>query len=314
MILLHTGHGHLPQANSFVDFLRHWNYSPEVVIPLGAMLGLYLVGRGRLMDRAKYPTRAGGRTALFLLGFGALALALISPIERFTQDLFFMHMVQHLLLTMVAAPLLLLSAPVAEYMWALPDPVRLSVGQWLNRRGFIRQALKGVTLPVVAWLTFGVVMWSWHVPEAYNAALNSWPVHIIEHMTMFGAAVIFWWPVIGPAPLRTQLPYPLRFLYLFLAMFQSIILGAILTFATDTVYSYYESAPTHFGISKSNDQQLAGILMWLPGSFVHLTALLTLLYLWLDREERQKEREKRAEALRSEYVSQRAQAAESRGE
>jgi putative membrane protein len=300
----------LPLANSFADFMRHWNFAPEVVIPLGMMLGLYLVGRGRLMDRAKYPTRSGGRTVLFMLGFGALVLALISPIDAFSQDLFFMHMVQHLLLTMVAAPLLLLSAPIAEYMWALPDPVRLSVGRWLNRRGVIRRALKGATVPVVAWLVFGATIWAWHVPAAYDAALNSWGVHILEHLTLFGASVAFWWPVIGPPPLRTMLPYPLRFLYLFMAMFQSIILGSILTFAGDGLYSYYQEAPEHFGISPANDQQLAGILMWLPGSFIHATVLFTLLFLWLNWEEREKEREKQAQALRSQYAAQRVETAE----
>jgi len=307
MVLLHLGHGHLPQADSFGDFIREWNFAPEVVIPLGALLGLYMVGRGRLMDRAKYSTKAGGRTALFLLGMGALALALMSPIDTFSQDLFFVHMVQHLLLTMVAAPLLLLSAPVAEYMWALPDPVRLSAGRWLSRRGVVRQALKGATMPVAAWLLFGAVMWSWHVPDAYDAALRSGVVHLAEHLTMFGAGVLFWWPVIGPPPLRTLLPYPLRFLYLFMAMFQSIILGSILTFAGDSIYSYYRESPGHFGLSLADDQQLAGILMWLPGSFIHLTALLTLLYLWLDREEREKAREKQAQVTRSQYAAQRAE-------
>ena len=310
MALLHIGHEHLARATSLLDFLEQWELSPYVLVPLAAILGAYLFGTWRLERRSKYPVVRSGRTLLFAGGFLALALALVSPIDVYAGDLFFMHMIQHLLLMMVAAPLLLLASPMAVYLWALPEAVRRRVGRTLSMSGVLRWILKGATVPVAAWLVYVVVIWVWHAPAAYNESLVSEGVHALEHLTMFGAAVLFWWPVIGPAPIRSHLAYPLRFLYLFLALFQNIVLGAILTFADAPVYSYYESTPDHWGVSADLDQQLGGILMWIPGAMMYFTALSILFFSWLSQEERQNARwaadeEKRRRYYRAQGLPQR---------
>ena len=286
MILLHTGHEHLPKAESFIDFLRYWDSAPYIVIPIALAATLYLAGRWRLGRRTKHARPRILRDFLYLAGILALVLALLSPIDVYAGDLFFMHMIQHLLLLMAAPPLLQLANPMSRILWAFPRGIRRLIGGTLNRAGVLRLAIQGVTAPLIAWLIFVVTIWVWHTPAPYNAALNSEGMHVLEHLTMFGAALIFWWPVIGPAPVRSRMPHPLRFLYLFLALFQNIILGAILTFAQGPVYSYYEGTPDHWGIDSGLDQQLGGVLMWIPGTMMYFSALALLFFAWLEQEER----------------------------
>ena len=305
MVLLHIGHEHLPRATSLVDFLQRWELAPYILIPLAAILGAYLLGRWRLAHRSKYQVVPFGRTLLFAGGFLALTLALVSPIDVYAGDLFFMHMIQHLLLMMVATPLLLLAGPVAVFLWALPEAIRYPLGKALSRNGVLRRVLMGVTVPVIAWLLYVAVIWVWHVPVVYDEALGREGVHIVEHLAMFGAAVFFWWPVIGPAPIRSHFPYPLRLLYLFLALFQNIVLGAILTFADSPVYAHYEDAPDHWGLGADQDQQLGGVLMWIPGAMMYFTALAVLFYIWVAQEERRIARWAVDEEKRRRYLAER---------
>jgi putative membrane protein len=298
---LHIGHQDLSRADSFMDLLSQWDPSLYVVILLGAIFIAYLVGRWRLGNRSKYAVSALGPGLLFWVGFGALVLALLSPLDAYSGDLFFMHMVQHLLLMMVAAPLLLLANPVATYLWVLPQGPRHWIGRTLNSSGILRRLLLGATVPVAAWLLFGVVMWVWHAPPVYDAALDRESLHALEHLTMFGAAVIFWWPVIGPAPVRSHLAHPLRLLYLFLALFHNILLGAMLTFGEPPVYSHYLAAVDHWGVTPAQDQQLGGILMWLGGSMMYLVAMLTIFMGWLEQDERRAARWKRDQETRHRF-------------
>ena len=299
MILLHTGHDHLPLADSLADFLRYWDSAPYIVIPIALAVSLYIVGRWRLGRRARYQPPRISRDLLYLAGILALVLALLSPIDVYAGDLFFMHMIQHLLLMMAAPPLIQLANPMSRLLWAFPRGVRRRIGGALNNTGVLRLAIQGVTVPVIAWLIFVVTIWVWHTPAPYNAALSSEPVHLLEHLTMFAAAMIFWWPVIGPAPLRSRMPHPLRFLYLFLALFQNILLGAILTFAQGPVYSYYDGTPDHWGIDGALDQQFGGVLMWIPGTMMYFAALALLFFAWLEQEERRaRQLQQMAEARR----------------
>ena len=303
MIFLHTGHEHLPKAETLVDFLRYWDSAPYIVIPIVLAASLYLVGRWRLGRRARYAPPGMLRDLFYLGGLLALTLALLSPIDVYAGDLFFMHMVQHLLLMMIAPPLLQLANPMSRILWAFPRAVRRSIGGTLNSAGVLRLALQGVTVPVIAWLVFVVTIWVWHSPVPYNAALASEGMHVLEHLTMFGAALIFWWPVIGPAPLRSRMPHPLRFLYLFLALFQNILLGAILTFAQAPVYAYYDGTPAHWGITGPQDQQLGGVLMWIPGTMMYFTALAILFFGWLEQEERRAKLLHEMEEARRQYLA-----------
>ena len=303
MILLHTGHEHLPLADSLADFLRYWDSALYIVIPLALAGALYLVGRWRLGRRAQYRAPRKSRDLLYLAGLLILALALLSPIDAYAGDLFFMHMIQHLLLMMAAPPLLQLANPMSRILWAFPRSVRRAIGGTLNRAGVLRLAIQGATVPVIAWLIYVVAIWMWHTPAPYNAALESEAMHALEHLTMFAAALIFWWPIIGPAPVRSRMAHPLRFLYLFLALFQNVILGAILTFAVGPVYFYYDGAPAHWGVTSAQDQQLGGVLMWIPGTMMYFAALALLFFGWLEQEERRASRLQEMEEARRAHLA-----------
>ncbi len=303
MILLHTGHEHLPLAENLADFLAYWDSAPYIVIPLLLAASVYLVGRWRLGRRSRYAPPRKSRDFLYFAGLVALVLALLSPIDVYAGDLFFMHMIQHLLLMMIAPPLIQLADPMSRIMWAFPRGVRRRIGGTLNNAGVLRLAIQGVTAPVIAWLVFVFTIWVWHTPATYNAALSSEGIHLLEHLTMFGAALIFWWPVIGPAPVRSHMPHPLRFLYLFLALFQNIILGAILTFAQAPVYAYYDGTPAHWGITIAQDQQLGGVLMWIPGTMMYFTALALLFFIWLEQEERRTKQLQQMEEARRQHLA-----------
>ena len=304
MILLHLGHEHLPTATTFWDFLGRWDLSPAVLIPLAIIGGGYLLGWLRLGARSRYRSVTWGRTLFFGFGYVALLLALVSPIDVFGGELFFMHMIQHLLLMMVAAPLLLLASPMAVFLWALPEAARYRLGRAFNRSGLLRRILQGATVPVMAWLLYAGTIWLWHAPFAYDAALEREGLHSLEHLTMFGVAVLFWWPVIGPAPIRSHLAYPLRFLYLFMALFQNIIVGAFLTFADSSIYSFYQGAPEHWGVSADVAQQLGGLIMWILGAMMYVAVLSILFFAWIDREEREAARWQADQGKRGRYLEE----------
>ena len=303
MILLHTGHDHLPLAESFADLFRYWEFAPYIVIPILLAAALYLVGRWRLGRRSRHATPQKSRDLLYLGGILALVLALVSPIDVYAGDLFFMHMVQHLLLMMAAPPLIQAANPMSRFIWAFPRCIRRRIGGLLNSAGILRLAIQGATIPIIAWLVFVMAIWLWHTPDLYSAALASEGLHLLEHATMFGAAMIFWWPVIGPAPVRSRMAHPLRFLYLFLALFQNIILGAILTFAQGPVYPFYEITPDHWGIDSARDQQFGGVLMWVPGTMMYFVALAILFFAWLEHEERWATQLQEQEEARRNYLA-----------
>ncbi len=285
MVQLHLGHKHLPIASSFMDFLQYWESDPFVLLSLLIFGLFYFTGRLKLESRSRRRVVRNSSTLAFCGGLLALVLALLSPISVYAEDLFFIHMLQHILLVMVAAPLLLLANPMKTLIWAFPKGIRKSIGNRLKSHGLIRRILSLSVMPLFAWFVFVVCIWLWHSPSAYNAALENEAVHVLEHMTIFVASVILWWSVIGPAPIRTYLPYPLRCLYILAALVQNTILGAMLTFAEAPLYSYYANSPTHWGITTDYDQQLGGIIMWIPGGMMYLAALIILFFMWIKRED-----------------------------
>jgi putative membrane protein len=217
----------------------------------------------------RFPHR---RRALFVLGYTALLVALLSPLHALGETLFSVHMVQHLLLTLVAAPLLLASNSMPVFMWALPQPQRSSVGHFIQKLSVLRW----LTLPVVAWTLFVATQWLWHLPVVYEAALHNRFLHYAEHVAFFVTAVLFWWPVIGAAPLRSPLNYPARMAYTFLAWLPNSILGAGITLSRAALYPSYSAA----------DQEIAGLIMWVPGDVLFAIILMVLFGAFMRNEER----------------------------
>jgi putative membrane protein len=246
----------------------------------------YVVGYRRLSRRRRARELHRNRGALFAVGYTALVLALLSPLHTVGEEYFSVHMVQHLLLTLVAAPLLLLSNSMPVILWALPRDERVGVGRLVGQPGPIRSALRWLTHPVVAWTLFVGTQWVWHQPALYDLALENRYAHYAEHIFFFGTAVLFWWPVIGAAPLHSPLSYPARLAYTFLAWLPNSLLGAGITLSRGPLYPYYVVRAQANRIDAGFDQQLAGLIMWVPGDLLFAVILMLLFVAFLHDEER----------------------------
>src|SRR5947207_2761381 len=183
-------------------------------------------------------------------------------------------MVQHLLLSLVAAPLLLLSSSMPVLLWALPAHDRATLGRLVGQPGPARSTLRGLTHPLVAWFLFVVTQWAWHQPLAYDWALENRWAHYLEHLSFFITAVLFWWPVVGAPPLPSPLSYPARLAYTFLAWLPNSLLGAGISLSRAPLYSFYVNSAQTTGIDPLLDQQLAGLIMWVPGDVLFAAILL----------------------------------------
>jgi cytochrome c oxidase assembly factor CtaG len=277
-----------------------WVPDPVVAVPLLAVGLAYTVGLRRLGARHARSRTATRRAAAFWCGYGVLLVALLSPLHALGEEIFSVHMVQHLLLTMVAAPLLLLSNAVAVMLWAFPPDSRERAGlvSMVSPRGSLMRLVHLLTRPLVAWIAFVACQWLWHQPGPYQLAATQQVAHYAEHLTFFGTALLFWWPVVGTAPLGTPLTYPARMLYTFLAWLPNSVLGAGFTFSTTVQYPHYAERAAALGIDAQADQTLAGLIMWVPGDLLFLAILLVLLAAYLNDEERRATRlERQQDAL-----------------
>jgi putative membrane protein len=199
-------------------------------------------------------------------------------------------MVQHLLLSLVAPPLLLLSSSMPVLLWALPVRDRVTIGRLLGQPGPIRSGLRWLTNPMVAWWLFVGTQWAWHQPVAYDWALDNRWAHYFEHLSFFLTAMVFWWPVVGAPPLPSPLSYPARLGYTFLAWLPNSLLGAGISLSRGPLYPFYVTAAQVTGADPTFDQQLAGLIMWVPGDVLFATIVLLLLVAFMRHEEQQEAR------------------------
>jgi putative membrane protein len=256
-----------------------WTFEPWVVVCLGLSALLYGVGLVRLW-RKSGEGRARLRLQAWSFGVGwlALAAALVSPLDALGSWLFSAHMLQHEAMMIVAAPLLVLGRPFALWMWGLPPSWRRPVGA-----AVLGRAVQGVwtllTWPVFAWLFHAAVVWLWHAPLLFEAALHSNAVHTLQHISFLGSALLFWWAVLGDGSFRPQ--RGLSMLYIFTTMAHTGALGALLTWSGIVWYPSYIGAGEAFGMDALEDQQLGGLIMWVPGGLAYLIAGLTLAAKWL---------------------------------
>jgi putative membrane protein len=250
-----------------------WTWQPSVLVGCAALFATYLLA---FRATTAWPP-APGKISLFLLADLALLVALVSPLDVLGDDyLFSAHMLQHLLLLLVTPPLLILSLPAALQHRALAYPV-------LGRAAHI------LGHPVLAWIAYIGFVWAWHVPALYNAALADENVHLVEHLCFLVGATLFWWPVLAPAAEARLAPIPAIF-YLFFGMVAQALLGIWLTFTPVGLYPTYLHPDDALGIlpllrngwglTPSADQQLAGLMMWVPGGLVYLPAIFGALARW----------------------------------
>ena len=253
-----------------------WIVRPEVAAPVLIVAGAYALGWWQLRRRGG--AVSGWRVVASAGGLASVILALSDAVDRMAHASFAAHMAQHLLLIVVAAPLLLLADPFAALCWALPAPARARAGRLLRPGGPLRGIWRALTMVSVAWLAHVAAVWLWHLPSAYDAAVADRVVHDAEHLIFFGTAVLFWWPIIQPAPrLRIPTGYGMRVGYLVLAALQGALLGLLLAMSRETWYRAYPSA---------EDQSLGGLVMWGIGGAVDMLAVLILVGFYLGSQDR----------------------------
>jgi putative membrane protein len=256
-----------------------WDLRPQVIITLLLAGGTYARGWWRLRSRgvSQHSLANMWRLVAYLSGLLILGVALMSPIDVLGGQLFFMHMIQHLLLVMIVPPLLLLANPLPFFMWGLPVPARHQVGRLLSRRSAFRRGLYTLTAPGLVWMAFVAFLLGWHDPSAYNAALRSNLIHDLEHLTFFGAAMLFWWLVIGAGPRIRSLSPGVRLALLLVTVPVNMAAGVVIAFAAQPIYTYYTTVPRLWGISVLLDQMIGGVIMWIPGSMMYLLAALIII-------------------------------------
>jgi putative membrane protein len=239
-----------------------------------AALVFYAVGAARVWRRAgRWRGVSAMQAASFAGGWLALAAALVSPLDGLGAHLFSAHMVQHELLMVVAAPLLVLGRPLAAWAWALAPAWRMRVSR-LTHRSWFSGVWESLTHPVSAWSLHALALWGWHVPTLFEAALHSEGVHVLQHASFFVTALLFWWAVLG-GDARSRGTGP-ALAYLFTTMMHTAALGALLTLAPTAWYPDYVATTVALGMDPVADQQLGGLVMWVPGGFAYLAAALHL--------------------------------------
>ena len=262
--------------------LRSWSIPPVASFALLLTALTYLRGAW-LLRRAGYPNLPVWRIASFALGLFALWFALASPLDTFGPFVLTAHMLQHMLLMMVAPPLLLLGEPLIPIVRGMPRfAAREFAGPFLNWPVAERIGL-ALTNPVVALLLMGIVMFAWHVPKPYELALRSSAWHQTEHACFFFTSVIFWWPVVQPWPSRAQWPRWAMVPYLVIADLQNTVLSAVLVFSDKVIYPSYAAGPGLFGFTPQEDQAAAGAIMWVVGSVAFIVPAILIAIQCLTR-------------------------------
>jgi putative membrane protein len=275
------GHG-----NFSGPFWTAWPVEPVLLLGLAGVACLYWLGWCRLSRTAGGDAASIRRAAVFFAGVIALALALLSPIAVYSERLFFMHMIQHLLLLLVAPPLLLLGKPLVPMLLGLPLPLRRPLGARLGPGRVLARLGHVLTTPIAAATAFIVTIAIWHVPVFYDAAQGRTFTHDLEHLLFFGTALLYWWPVIHPAGGRRRLSFGLALPYLLPPFLESMLIGVLLTFAAQPLYRTYADTVMPWGFTPVTDQQLGGLIMWIPGGMLFLIPLIGLLIALLQDEER----------------------------
>lgn len=265
----HDGETHVPG----------WTFDPWLTVPLALLLIVYVIGARRLSARSK--TGIKGRW-LFLSGWLVLTLALLSPLHEGGEISFTLHMIEHELIMLFATLLLAASGAGGALAWGLPRLLRSGLA--VASKATLTSAWKGLTEPVTATILQAIAMWAWHVPALFDRALESRGWHIAQHSSFILTSMLFWWAMLHPRSGRSG--WAVSAACLFVTSLVGGALGALMTFSDSPWYAGYAGmGMSGIGLDPVTDQQLAGLLMWIPGGLFHAAAALVLLYRGLKQAE-----------------------------
>ena len=274
--------GRYAENGELLTALGVWNIDAPglaIVIVVG---GLYAWGYYRLRRDSPSFHFPRWHAWSFALGWLVMLLGLMSPVDTYSDDLFWIHMIQHVMITMIVAPLMLLGAPATLALRAASARVRTTyLIPFLNSR-----LVRALTWPPSAIVIYIASVWSWHWPDAYDAAIASEAVHFVEHGVFLFGAVLLWWLVIGVDATRLRPHHVWRCALLVIAILQNIALGLILINVSEAVYDTYATAAAvrEWGPDALLDQRIGAGIMWVPGSMMFALAIIVTVYYWAERE------------------------------
>ena len=252
-----------------------WSTDPVVLIGIPVAGILYARGLQTLKETSR--SHHFGRIACFYIGLSLLFIALVSPLDYLSSQLFLAHMTQHMILIFFAVPALQIGAPLIPILRGTPKSFRKNVLTPVITSLSIRYLLRLIFKPLIAWPFFIGSLAIWHFPFAFEAAIESDLIHFFEHFVFVAGAYAWWWNIIDPFPLRSNLSKLAKVPYVFITIVPGFVLGSFLTFAPAAWYETYNATTLAYGVSALEDQQIGGLIMWIPGSFVIATALLLAL-------------------------------------
>jgi putative membrane protein len=254
------------------------DYSLLVVALLALAAMMYATGLARLLPHVHARRELVWRAIAFAAGWIALAIALLSPLDTAASGSFALHMIQHETLMLIAAPLLVLGRGLPTFVWAFPHDLRISFGRLANQSWF-SGGWKLLTTPLSAWILHALALWLWHAPAFFNAAVRNPVVHDWQHVTFLVTALIFWHALLRHASHGAR---AMGIIYLFTTTIHTGVLGALLTFARKPLYASLDSGlGSWLALTPLEDQQLGGLIMWVPGALVYVSVALTLLARWI---------------------------------
>jgi len=279
LLISTNAHAHRGEALAPHDLWTTWNADWWMWLLIVATGALYALGVHRIW-RASHSGAgiARWRAVAFALGWLALVVALLSPLDPLGGVLFSAHMVQHELLMVVAAPLLAVGRPIGAFLWALPPNWRQPAWRITMRSG-LASAVAALSRPLVAWIVHAAALWLWHVPALFDASVRSELVHTAQHLSFFVTALLFWWALLKPGSERHG--GAVAVLYVLTTAMHGSVLAALLTFSAHPWYTVYATTAPSWGLSALEDQQLGGLIMWVPGGTVYLGIALALMASWL---------------------------------
>jgi putative membrane protein len=254
-----------------------WTLDPWVTFPLLCAGLLYAKGAQTLWRRSSVGRRARAwRMVVYAAGWLSLGGALVSPLHWIGEHLFTAHMIEHEIVMMVAAPLLVLARPGGVFLWAFPSGTRRALGQ-LTRRGVVHRCWLTLTRPATATVVHAIAIWVWHIPIFFDAAITDIALHRLQHLSFFVTAVLFWWAILWRSDAGVAAGD------LFVTMIHTSILGALLTFSPRVLYGAQVVRSELWGLSPMEDQQLAGLVMWVAVGTIYASAAIGFFARWICR-------------------------------
>lgn len=262
-----------------IGILSEWTWEPWLLACIALATIPYVIGMARMGPAQRAKVLGRWRAPSFFAGIAILLLVLESPLDALADDLFSAHMTQHMFLLLVIPALLVYGRPVITWLWAFDLGERRGIVRGWNRSGM--QALfDWLTRPLVVWLLLAAALCFWHLPGPYDWAVRHEWLHDLEHLSFLGFSLAFWTIVIEPYGQRRRLGFGATIVFVVSSGFVMGLIGAVLTFATRPLYSVHFATTEAYGLTPLQDQELAGVIMWIPSNLVHLAALCTVFFAW----------------------------------